>query len=184
MKATLNDGSLQPIPNCEILIPGGNPIKMYILPDITDTKGASYSDEPIIGRAFPIKTYSHSENRAITMKVHFVTLKATDAIRVLSEVRLIQSAVYPRDGSISPGGGPYLPPPVCKIRCGRLLAGGNDGSLCVVLKNYSVSYPPDVAWHTIAAVECLPYKFTMDLTWDVVYANENLPGQENIMKDF
>jgi len=51
------------------------------------------------------------------------------------------------------------------------------------MKTYSVDFPPDVAWYSGEEAECLPYKFSMSLTWEVVYANENLPGQDNIMRD-
>ena len=50
--ATNASGTLQKLQNCYIEILGSK-IDHYILPDIGDSKGASYSDETIIGRAFP-----------------------------------------------------------------------------------------------------------------------------------
>jgi hypothetical protein len=159
-------------------------ITLNNLPEIADSKTASYQDEPVIGRSFPIKTYSHSENRTVTMKVHFITLTAADATTNMVSLRALQSAVYPKDQVIV---SPYLPPPVCKIRCGNLLSGkASDGWVCVILKQYSVNFPTDVAWMSDEQGNgtYLPYKFDVDLTWDVVYSNENLPGQEMIMKDY
>jgi hypothetical protein len=56
----------------------------------------------------------------------------------------------------------------------------NDGFLCVVLKQYSVSFPTDVIWDEQTY---LPYKFDVDLTWEVVYSNDTLPGQDQILMD-
>lgn len=208
MKATINPGGrLRDLPKCQINIPGmQNTITLRILPEITDTKSASYRDEPVIGRSFPIKTYSHSENRTITMKARFVILTRQDATNNMIALRGLQSAVYPRSGAVTVGGSiiptlgapplqifvtnPYVPPPICRIQCGNLLTGAKaatgDGWLCVVLRQYTVQYPTDVAWYSNNEGNgtYLPYKFDVDLTWDVVYANENLPGQELIMNDF
>lgn len=187
MKATLDYGLLQPIPRSQIQIPAqaGSPpvlITLRILPEITDSKSASYQDESIIGRAYPIKAYSHSENRTITMKCHFIILEEKDARQNLEYLRALQSAVYPRESDVSP----YLPPPICRIRHGNLLAGSKtDGWICVVLKSYSVTFPTDVAYYSTLGGDgpYIPYKFDVDLTWDAVFASEDLPGQQKIMGD-
>lgn len=151
------------------------------LPDITDSKSVSYSDEPIIGRAMPLKTYSHSENRVITTKIDFfVTNNSTNenlpgsAAHNLRKLRALQSACYPLN---NPGGlgVPYAPPPVCKIVCGKIL--GDDG-LCVVMTNYDITYHTDVAWDEMLM---LPYKTSISCSWHVVYNNSFLPGQERIL---
>src|SRR5688572_18614063 len=103
MKATRKYGDLNPIPDCKITIDGED-IDMFILPDITDSKGASYNDETIIGRSFPVKTYSHSENRSISMELHFIALQKSGLGKPSIEqnlewLRLIQSATYPREGN-------------------------------------------------------------------------------------
>lgn len=171
MKSTTKFGKLLPIPECTIDIDGAI-IDLYILPDISDSKGASYADETIIGRSFPVKTYSHSENRAISMELHFMALKKDDIEKNLNYLKLIQSATYPRNGT---GGSPYLPPPLCQIKCGRLL--GDDG-VCCILKNYSVKFDPQMVWDNETL---LPYKFDVSTSWEVVYASSDLPGQEMIM---
>lgn len=190
--ATTLTGRLQPIQECYIDIPGAKKIILDNLPDIGDTKSATYADETVIGRASPIKTYSLSDNRSITMQIHFIISKPSDVTTNLEYLRAIQSAAYPRSGA---DGEPFIPPPVCKIRCGQLLK--KDGDLCVVLKNYSVKFPTDVSWISDnqlgndAAVGAsgpslpsdkpfTPMKFSVDTTWDVVYSSSALPGQNKI----
>lgn len=180
---TITGGALRPISGCYILIPYntqdnsilvGNPVfrlEMKILPDITDGKSATYSDEPLMGRSFPLKTYSHSDNRVIGMQIHMMVSAPGDVEYNLRALRAIQSAVYPRHGS---NNAPFLPPPICKIRCGRLLA---EEELCVVLKNYSVKFPTEVAWDEETFV---PFKFDIDTSWEVVYKSSDLPGAERI----
>lgn len=172
--ATIIGGELNPITDCYVIIPPGfpkdNPLKMKVLPDISDTKSATYSDEPIMGRSFPLKTYSHSDNRAITMQMHMIVSAPSDVDYNLRALRAIQSVVYPREGVSTP----FLPPPICRIKCGRLLA---DEDLCVVLKSYSVKFPTEVAWDEETFV---PFKFDIDTNWEVVYKSSDLPGAERI----
>jgi hypothetical protein len=116
------------------------------------------------------------------MKIHFIITKSSDAIRNLKDLRALQSATYPRESERNP----YLPPPICKIRCGHLLSGPTSGGyLCAILRQYAVDFPTDVAWFQDASNRALyvPYKFDMSLTWDIVYPNENLPGQTMILSD-
>lgn len=189
-KATQLDGSLRPINDCYIVIPtSGEPYTIILdnLPEIGDSKSANYSDETVIGRASPLKTYGQSDNRSITMQLHFIISKPSDVVRNLQNLRAIQSAVYPRDGA---NGAPFVPPPVCKIKCGKLLS--DKGELCVVLKQYSVKFPTEVSWisdavdaggagtQTYTPPSYTPVKFDIDTTWDVVYASSDLPGQERI----
>lgn len=175
-KATRPGGPLNPIEDCWVAIPAGSSaikIEMYALPDISDSKSASYNDEPIIGRAFPLKTYSHSDNRTISMQIHLFVTAPGDVEKNLGYLRLLESAVYPRR---DPGSGvPFIPPPVCRIKCGELLA---KEPLCVVLKQYSVKFPTDVAWDEKIYT---PWKFDVDTTWEVVYKSPDLPGQARII---
>lgn len=181
--ATRTGGPLVPITNCYIIIPYnrsdspitvGTPnfrLEMKVLPEISDSKTANYSDEPIIGRSFPLKTYSHSDNRAISMTIHMVVSEPKDLTYNIEALRAIQSAVYPRHGF---GDSPYVPPPICRIRCGRLLA---ESELCVVLKQYTVKFPTEVAWDEDSFV---PFKFDIDTSWEAVYKSSDLPGAERI----
>lgn len=173
--ATIIGGALVPIDDCYIIIPIGSEefeIKFKVLPDISDSKTASYNDEQVIGRASPLKTYAQSDNRTLSVQIHMVVSEAGDIEYNLAAMRAIQSAAYPREGE---NGAPFVPPPVCRIKCGRLLSEGRE--LCVVLKSYSVKFPTEIAWDEDTL---LPYKFDIDTSWDVVYKSADLPGQERI----
>jgi hypothetical protein len=191
--ATLSGGALNVIPNCYIFVPSGTvnasvvigadnqvssgtvpgrTINFNILPDITDSKAASYTPENIMGRASPMMSYGHSEARAIGMVIHFICTKKNDSMIHLNNLRLIQSLVYPRDGTNT---APYIPPPICQIKCGQILG---DKPLCVILKSYSIKFPTEVAWDSETY---LPVKFDIDTNWEVVYASSQLPGHEMIV---
>ena len=171
-KSTLPTGNLIEIKNCWIYIPNFGKFTLRALPDVSDSKSAAYNDEPIIGRSFPLKTYSHSENRVISMQIHLFVLTKADAQFNLQILRALQSCTYPRDSDNSP----YLPPPVCRIQCGSLLS---DNPLCVILKSYSVKYPIDVPWDED---NYTPWKFDIDTNWETVYKSSDLPGQERIIE--
>ena len=79
MRSTIDGGGLAKIENCYIIVPGAGTITLNNLPDISDSKSAAYDDEPIMGRAFPLKTYSHSENRSTSFTIHLFNL-TSDAI--------------------------------------------------------------------------------------------------------
>lgn len=169
-------GLLQPIKDIFITIPGapGSPFHPRILPEITDSKSATYADEPVQGRSFPIKTYAHSENRVITMKWHFVILDAQFTLNeALQAMRAFKSAVYPTDSASSP----YAPPPICSIQFGNVLS---KNPLCVILRHYTISYPTDVA---LDVGTLLPYRFDVDLSWEEVRTSTNLPNQSMIIND-
>lgn len=171
-KATLPGGPLIEIPDCYVTVPGFNKIIFNNLPEISDSKSADYNDETVIGRASPLKTYAQSANRAISMQIHLVVSKPEDVTRNLQILRAIQSAVYPREGA---SGAPFIPPPICRIKCGKLLA---DEEVCVVLKQYSVKFPTEVAW---AESTFTPFKFDIDTQWEVVYKSSDLPNQTRII---
>lgn len=181
-KATTTSGALNKIPDCELIIPSvthilnGTEIGQVVfksLPEISDQKGAAYNDEPIPGRALPIKTFSHGENRSISVTASFFIIEPSDEARNIDVLRAIQSAVYPEDSSSMP----YSPPPICKLRCGRLLA---RDYLCVIMKSYSVRFDTSVPW---GSTYLTPYKMEISMEFDVVYSSANLPGAQKIMID-
>lgn len=176
MKATTADGHLQILDKCRIFTPNGN-INLRILPELTDAKGANYSNEPIIGRTTPIITYAYSEPRTIQSELAFQIMKCTDIADNLKYLRILQSCVYPGPSS---GSVPYTPPPVCKFICGKLLG---DSGVCVILKNISVRFPTEVAWEADALdPSYLPYRFTVSCSWEVVYPCSKLPTN-NLIKE-
>ena len=171
-RATIPGGKLVNLKDCYIQIPNGMKIELNNLPDLSDTKGASYNDEVIMGRSFPLKSFSHSENRAISMTLHFFVVNKEDISINMQYLRAIESCTYPRTAN---SGLAFQPPPVCQIKCGKLL--GED-ELCVVLRSYSVKFPTDAVWDEETYV---PFKFDVDTSWEVVYRTVNLPGQEKIL---
>lgn len=174
-KATQNSGELIDIPECWIEIPQLNAkIVMNNLPDISDSKSASYSDETSIGRSTTFKNFSHSDNRTISWTCHFFLCKYRDDEIILKNIRILEACVYPITDNT--GGAPYAPPPICHLKCGKLL--GED-YICAVLKNYSVKFDTNLPWSEDSYI---PYKVDIDLQFDVVYNQSNLPGAERIMK--
>lgn len=173
-KATAKGGTLNYLDECYIKIPGAGDIYLNNLPDISDSKSAAYNDEPIMGRSFPLKTYSHSENRSISMTIHLFVVKQEDVETNLWYMKALESCVYPRTGD---AGVPFKPPPVCRLRCGRLLG---EKEVCAVLKQYTVKFPTEVPWDEKSY---LPYKLDIDCSWEVVYRSADLPGQERIMME-
>ena len=199
MKAT-NKGVLNPIPDCYIIVPirgapatitpGETPgkIELTALPDISDGKSANYSSEDIIGRTAPLYTYSHSGDRSIGMQLHFHVVQEGDAQRNLGYLRLIESAVYPREGAAG-SGAPFRPPVICKLRCGDLLSTREEPELCAILTSYSVKFPTEVAWENtenpfvnLEGGQYCPYKFDVDTSWIVVYTNPELPFADRIVQ--
>lgn len=175
-KATFNTGTttnLMPIDKCYVSIPNYGQIVVKALPDISDSKDATYSEENIGGRASPFKVYGYSNTRNISFQFHFYAVTQSDHKTNMANLRALASCVYPRDGG---GDFPYKPPPVCQIKCGQLLA---DAPLCVILKSYSVNFPTDVAWD---ADTYMPFRFDVSTTWEVVYKTVDLPGSERILQ--
>lgn len=181
MRATDASGNLLPIKNCYIkaFVNGKDrEVKMYILPDISDSKQANYSDETGVGRSAPLKVFSHGENRSISWAVHFFSDTQQKARENLDNLRILESLVYP-DNNIN---SIVSPPPIARIRCGDLLS--ND-DLCVVLKTYTVKFPTDVAWQTfeseVGTGSYMPIKFDVDMTFEVVYQTIQLPNSSKIL---
>lgn len=175
MSKATNNGILARIEDCYLDIPfngGSTKVRINNLPDISDTKSANYNPENIIGRSSPLYNYSNSGDRTISMQIHFFVLKEDDIDTNLFYLSLIQSAVYPRKGTI---GVPFKPPPVCKLKCGNLLS---NKPLCVILQSYSVKFPTEVAW---GANKFTPYRFDVDTSWFVVDTSADLPFQDRII---
>jgi hypothetical protein len=177
MKATDANGLLTQIEGCTISIPGAGTLIPRILPEISDSKSASYTDEVVIGRSFPIKTFSHADNRVFSVRWHFLIINAQTRTEAVNGLKAIQSCVYPYDQSAN-GSTPYAPPAICKLSCKRLFATGKDEAICAVLRRYAVSYPTEVGWDEETY---LPYKFSVEMEWEAVFASTNLPGRDKII---
>jgi hypothetical protein len=175
MNATDRSGKLRRLSDRCFLQIGTAP-KLYFnnLPDLGDSKSASYNDEAVIGRSTPIKTYANSDNRSISLSITLIVQKQVDCKNNIATLRLIQSAVYPRPGS---AGAPYFPPVLCQIQCGDLLS---KDPVCCVMKDYNVKFPTDVPWDR--ETMC-PYRMEISMSFEQVYASSNLPNQNLILAD-
>lgn len=175
MKATTSTGRLIDLQDCYIKV-NDTKIQMYILPDISDGKSATYADMTGIGRSMPIKVFSHGESRQIGWTVHFYGEDEERIVANLTNLRLLESLTYPDVGENLP----VVPPKIAKIKCGKMLA---DDELCVILKSYNVKFPTDVVWHSIQGDETnfVPIKFDVELQFEVVYSNSTLPGAQKII---
>lgn len=159
---------LMPIPDCEIRI-SGQTVKMYALPDISDNKSASYADETGIGRSMPFKSYQWSDNRTINWTAHYVATSKNDIEKFLVDVRRLTSACYPQAGTTTP----YRPPPLCTLKCLGLMKNTRSVSTIVaVMKSYSLKYDTSVPWDEVTG---MPYKFDIDMVFEVVLNQTNLP---------
>lgn len=172
MNATDESGHLTLIPDCYLQI-GSFTYNFNNLPEIGESKSASYNDESVIGRSTPIKTYANSDNRSFSLSFSLVVQDKSDFKRNLRVVRYVQGAVYPRLGA----GAPYFPPIVCKLKCGKLLS---NEPICCVMKDYNIKYPTDVPWDRETLC---PYKMEISINFDQVFASNRLPNYDTILRD-
>lgn len=177
-KATEASGRLQKLAKCKIITPYQDEgetlvIHLRVLPEITDSKAATYQNEPIPGRTTPVPIYSHSDARTINTELTFLVMTCDDIEDNLRYLRTLESLVYPGDPE---NNAPFTPPPVCKFICGKLLG---DNGVCVILRSYSVRFQGDVAWDV--ETYC-PYKFIVSCQWEVVHNCSSLPTHNMIRK--
>lgn len=174
-------GDLLPIPDCWIdlgtsVLSGGDEnsgrISLYALPEISDAKSVLYSDQPIQGRAAPVKTYSYSENRTISFTIHLYVTKQSDIGRNLTIIRRISSLAHPEYQNS------FLPPRVAKIKCGKLLG---ENPVPVVIKSYSIEYDTSIQWFYDEQYGYMPLHVSIPTEWDVIYSWMNLPGAEDVL---
>jgi len=172
-KATLAGGDLQTLSDkCYVIVPGFGKIQLKILPEITDSQNASYSEEKIPGRSSPITIFSSTEARTISMAASFQVISDGDINQNVNYLWAFRSCLYPRPGEENP----LKPPVICKLKCGWLIG---DDEICVVLTSFSVNPSKEYVWDPALLV---PYFFTVNLGWRVVYPSSNLPNQDRILQ--
>jgi hypothetical protein len=178
MNATNRNGQLVPLSDCYIRASGSPPKIVYMnnLPEISDSKSASYSEENAMGRSVPVKSFANGGTRKIGWKMKIVAPSNQDQLKAIDDLRFLESCVYPKadPSNILP----YIPPRVLSIKCGRLLA---DYELSVILTDYNVDFPTDQPWSSARNVLYLPYMFNLSLTFEVVYDSRYLPGADRII---
>jgi hypothetical protein len=146
------------------------------LPDISDSKTVDYHSENIPGRSSPMKIFHASNDRTIQITLHCTVVMQSDILKYLTWKRALESCLYPTNAE--DGMAPFGPPKVCKIQCGLFLAQATSGKnsqpapVCAILKSCSTKAGTDVAWDEATY---LPWKFSIDTSWDVVYASTQLP---------
>ncbi len=172
-KATAS-GRLTPLNDCYLRIPNFGVFTFNNLPDVSDSKDVVYGEDPFMGRASPMITYSHSGARTISIQFHFFHYDDQEGRDNLLFLRAIQSLSYPRGPRF---GVPYAPPEICKFRCGDLFS--RNSELCLYLTNYSFKPPTDVVWDYR---NYMPYKFDVDTTWRVAYSSQDLPINTRIIE--
>jgi len=182
---TTGNYNLTAIPNCWVQVDASNPdtrIALYALPEINDAKQVSYSDQPIQGRAAPVKTYANSSNRTIGFIIHLYVTTNTDIKRNLNIIRGIASLAHPQYA------GTYLPPNIARLKCGKLLSSDTlaTGELYegipVVLMSYSVNYDVNVQWFYDDTLETyMPLHVSIDTQWNEVYSWNSLPGADSVL---
>lgn len=169
MKATIPGGDLNSLPQCYIVVDNYT-IEMDILPDISDSKSTNYANENAIGRTAPFVIFSNGELRNVSWTCHFICKKEGDTQKYMKHIRALQSACYPTNES-------GHPPPICRLYCGTLLS---TSELCAVLKSYSIKYDTNVPWEED---DLIPYKLDIDLQFDIVYNQSELPVSNDILTD-
>ena len=176
MKATAIGGKLNPL-KCSITIPGATTITLKALPDIDDSKDASYEEESAIGRTQPFITYKNSGFRKIGLGLHFFITDDSEVAEIWGYIRALQSVVYPGPEK---NGAPYTPPAICSLMCGDIFKDTNGGnSVCAVCTNVGLKYDTSIAWDEKTY---LPWKMDVNTSWHVVYLNSDLPGSDMILK--
>ncbi len=175
MNATDRSGKLRRLSDkCFLQIGSSDPLYFNNLPDMGDSKSASYNDETVIGRSTPIKTYANSDNRSVSVSITLFVQKKSDCKNNLAVLRQIQSAVYPIPGG---AGAPYFPPVLCRLQCGSLFS---EQPICCVMKDYNVKFPTDVPWDKDTMC---PYKMEISMSFEQVFASSQLPNQNLILGD-
>ena len=177
VKATDSIGKLNKLQDCYIRSDAFM-IYMNNLPDISDNKDASYSEENGMGRSYPFKTFNAGGSRKISWKMRMISYNNESIRENINNLRLLESCVYPRPDPANVI--PYIPPRILSIKCGSLIA---DTEVTVILTNYSVSFPSDQVWFTTSEVgKYLPAKIEVDLNFELVYDSRYLPGAGRIIQ--
>jgi len=180
-------GRLQILDDCYIRVPGvsietahyGKSDRIYMnnLPEISDQKSATYTEENAMGRSVPVKAFSNGSTRKIGWKFTMWSQEEKDRLAYIKTVRTLEACVYPKEDKSNIL--PYIPPPILSIKCGKLLA---DYELTVILTDYSLDFPTDQPWSIYGNSLYWPTKVTMNLNFEVVYDSRYLPGASRILQ--
>lgn len=175
-RATNKLGKLSRIEDCYIRA-SDFIIHMNNLPDITDSKDASYAEESGMGRSTPFKTFNSGGSRKIGWKIKMISYDQESILENLDNLRKLESCVYPRPDPANAI--PYIPPRILSLKCGSLIA---NTEVTAILMSYSVTFPSDQVWNTTEQGKYLPAKIDVDLNFEIVYDSRYLPGANRIIE--
>lgn len=179
ISSTDGKGSLLPISidHAFLRMPGpGGSLKTYAfysLPEVSDSKNANYSDIQILGRSSPVKTYSGSDYRSLSVTFNLHGTSEERLLENLEFVRGIASLTHPQYENT------YLPPPVAKLKIGEMVRGPSGGGVDVICMNYSYDMSPEVVW--VDKEKLIPLHIALRADFHVVYAFFNLPGSQDVI---
>jgi len=166
-KATNADGSLVLLNKLIVLKrnTGSYSIPFQVLPTVSENKGANYTDQTVLGRASPIKVYTGSAPRSFEISIDYYIITNKDSGNMVKLLRNISASVYPKYDK------KYGPPDTWHFTMGII-------DVDMICKTYSVTYNTDCWWD---ADVMLPSHITIGTSWEVVYAQNDLPGQSDII---
>lgn len=157
-------GNLTNIPTCIFTVPGAGSFQLKVVPTISDSKSANYASQTIYGRSNPVRSYSESGPRTITIGWSVFNTDE-DIENNIKLIRAIQASVHPKYQ--------YDPPPICKLQCGKLLS---SGVVDVLVTNYKFNYSNDCVYND----DLIPFQIDIDLDLEVAYSQANLPGFNDV----
>jgi len=131
----------------------GSILRFQLMPSsIAESKSASYTEIPVVGRSLPLLGYAYSSSRQMGLSLDFVALSkdglyTTDWVR--NQVRWLEAKVYPRylDGFT-------FPPPGLRLVIGNVI-----GMQCVMV-SCSTSWNAPWAFEGRSAQ---PFRATVDI---------------------
>lgn len=154
----------------------GKRFNLRSAPEISDSKSANYNSTTIFGRSSPIRSYSDSSARTISVSFDLYNVDPSTRTENFNLVRNIAVSVHPEYG------GSYDPPPICKFLCGTLLSAPNENGdpypLQCLIMNYNFSYGKE----TIFDDGMMPFHIAVSLDLEVVHSTQTLPGRSEVLK--
>ena len=144
------------------------------LPEISDSKQANYNSQTVFGRSSPIRSYSDSGARSISVNFDLYNTDEESRSTNASFLRYLAVAVHPTYEG-------YQPPPICKFACGSLLSGKIDGDpepISCLIMDYNISYGRD----SIFDDKMMPFHVSGSLNLEVVHSRASLPGKKEVIE--
>lgn len=174
-KGTFESADLNLVKGCMISVVGimDEPWQLKTMPEITDSKSANYNSQTVFGRSSPIRSYSDSGARTISVSFDLINTPIDEGAN-FEFLRAIAAAAHPQyDQGIAP-------PPLIKFQCGPLISGklGAPQGVTCILSSYSFNFNKESTIND----EMVPFKIGVSLELEVVYSQQTLPGAKDVME--